>query len=129
MKKLFFWLPRLIAAVILLQTLYFKFGAAPESVHIFTELGVEPYGRIGTGIIELILAILLLIPKTSFYAAIGTLGVMAGAIFSHLLVLGINVNDGGNLFMLAIIVTICSLIVIYQEREQLLSLKNKFFPA
>ncbi len=129
MKKLIYWLPRIIAALILLQTLYFKFGAAPESVHIFTELGIEPYGRIGTGIIELILAILLLIPKTSFYAAIGTLGVMTGALFSHLLVLGINVNDGGNLFALAIIVTICSLIVIYQEREQLLILKNRFFPS
>ena len=129
MKKIIFWLPRLVAAIILLQTLFFKFSAAPESVHIFTELGVEPYGRIGTGIIELILAILLLIPKTSFYAAVGTLGVMAGAIFSHLLVLGINVNDGGNLFILAIIVTISSLIVIYQEREHIVELKNKFLPS
>lgn len=126
MKKLIFWLPRLLAAIILLQTLFFKFSAAPESVHIFTELGVEPFGRIGAGVIELILAILLLIPKTSFYAAIGTLGVMIGAIFSHLLVLGINLNDGGSLFALAIIVTICSLFVISQEKEQIIELKSRF---
>lgn len=126
MKKIIYWLPRLIASIILLQTLYFKFGAAPESVHIFTQLGIEPYGRIGTGFIELILAILLLIPKTSLYGAIGAVGVMIGAIFSHLLVLGINLNDGGSLFFLAIVVLISALITISQERKELLYLKNKF---
>uniref|UniRef100_UPI00403F60F9 DoxX family protein n=1 Tax=Bernardetia sp. ABR2-2B TaxID=3127472 RepID=UPI00403F60F9 len=106
--------------------MFFKFGAAPESVHIFTRLGIEPYGRIGTGIIELILTILLLVPKTSLYGAIGTLGVMAGAIFSHLLVLGINVNDGGNLFGLAIIVTISALTIVFQEKSTYSSLKTSF---
>lgn len=129
MKKIFYWLPRLIASVILLQTLYFKFGAHPESVHLFTQLGVEPYGRIGTGIIELILAILLLIPKTSLYGAIGTVGVMIGAIFSHFLVLGVNIGDGGTLFILAIVVLISALIVLYQEKEGLFKLKNKFLPS
>ena len=100
----------IIAAVILLQTLYFKFTAAPVSVHIFSTLGLEPLGRIGTGVMELISGILLFIPRTSVYGAGLALGIMAGAILSHLLFLGIEVQgDGGNVFILAIIVTICSI--------------------
>ena len=83
----------IIAALILLQTLYFKFTAAPESVFIFTELGLEPYGRIGTGILELIIALLLVIKRTSLTGAILGLGVITGAIFSHIFVLGIEVQD------------------------------------
>src|SRR3954463_8927449 len=83
------WILRLIAAVILLQTLFFKFTAAPESVYIFTRVGAEPWGRIGSGVLELIAAMLLLTRAWSPYGAILTAGVMAGAIGSHLTVLGI----------------------------------------
>lgn len=93
---------RLVAAAILLQTLYFKFSAAPESVYIFSQLGLEPFGRIGTGIAELVAGILLLIPKTAFYGAVASFAIISGAIVSHLTVLGIVVqNDGGLLFTLA----------------------------
>ncbi|HEV8183804.1 MAG TPA: DoxX family protein [Candidatus Angelobacter sp.] len=99
------WLLRLAAAGILLQTLFFKFTAAPESVYIFTKVGAEPWGRIGSGVIELIAAVLILVPRTTWLGALVALGVMAGAIVSHLTLLGIEVQgDKGLLFALALLV-------------------------
>ena len=49
-KSIFSLVLRLVPAIILLQTLYFKFSAAPESVFIFEQLGLEPWGRIGLGV-------------------------------------------------------------------------------
>lgn len=98
---------RVLAAIILLQTLYFKFTGAEESIYIFTQVGMEPWGRIGSGVVELIAGVLLL---TRWYA-MGTvlgLGTIAGAIFFHLTSLGIQVQgDGGYLFALAIVVFVC----------------------
>jgi putative oxidoreductase len=112
------WICRLSAAAILLQTLFFKFTAAPESVYIFTKVGLEPWGRIGSGLGELIAAILILIPKTTWIGAGLALGIMLGAIFSHLTVLGLIVmNDGGLLFGLALAVTACSLILLFLQRR------------
>ena len=112
-----------IGALILLQTLYFKFTAAPESVYIFSELGIEPYGRIGTGILELIIVLLLLFKKSSLIGAILGLGVITGAIFSHIFVLGIEVqNDGGLLFGLAVLVFILCLVTIFMQKDKLLGL-------
>ncbi|MCY7360241.1 MAG: DoxX family protein [Rudanella sp.] len=113
------WAARLGAAIILLQTLYFKFGGEAESVYIFSRLGVEPWGRIGSGVIELIAAILILILRTSWIGA--GLGLMAGAIVAHLTILGISVlNDGGYLFFLAVIVAVsCSVILLLTRAERL----------
>src|SRR5262249_8871894 len=86
------WACRIVAALVLLQTLFFKFTAAPESVYIFTKVGMEPWGRIGSGVVELIAAILLLTPRFVWAGALLSLGVMAGAIVSHLTVLGIEVQ-------------------------------------
>jgi putative oxidoreductase len=114
------WILQLAAAGILLQTLFFKFTAAEESVYIFTALGVEPWGRIGSGIVELVASVLLVVPATVSLGAILSLGVMAGAIVSHLLVLGVEVKgDGGLLFALALIVFVCSAIVLAIRRTQL----------
>ncbi len=114
------WVSRIIAAVILLQTLFFKFTAAPESVELFTTLGMEPIGRIGTGIVELIAGILLLVPRTAWAGAIISLGVITGAIFSHLTILGINYNgDGGALFTMAVIVFVTSAVALWLERESI----------
>ena len=114
------WILRVAAAVILLQTLYFKFTAAPESVYIFSTLGIEPFGRIGSGIAELIASTLLLIPRTTLIGAITGMGVMTGAILSHLLFLGVEVqNDGGTLFILAIITFICCGFLIFQNRKEI----------
>lgn len=113
------WAARLAAAIILLQTLYFKFGAQAESVYIFSQLGVEPWGRIGSGIVELIASILILIPRTSWIGAVLGLGVMAGAILSHLTVLGISVlGDGGYLFFLGVVVAISCIVILVLTRQQ-----------
>ncbi len=116
--KILSWLLRITPAVILLQTLYFKFTGAEESVYIFKTLGMEPYGRFGSGVIELIAAILILIPRTMLLGALIGCVVMLGAIFSHLLVLGIEVKkDGGELFILAIITFICCVKLVFQKRK------------
>lgn len=114
------WILRLLAAGILLQTLYFKFTGAPESVYIFETLGMEPWGRIGSGLVELAAAVLLLISGTVAWGAILALGVMLGAIGSHLTRLGIEVQgDGGLLFGLAITVFVASAVLLVLHRDQL----------
>ncbi|QBZ97635.1 DoxX family protein [Flavobacterium sangjuense] len=119
-NSIFTWIVKLIAVIILLQTLYFKFTAAEESVYIFTKLGIEPFGRIGSGLVELIASILILIPRTTLIGALLGAGTMLGAIFSHLFVLGIEVkNDGGELFILAIITLLCCTLLIIQNRNKI----------
>lgn len=114
------WLLQIVAAVILLQTLFFKFTGAEESVYIFSTLGMEPVGRIGSGIVELIASILLIVPSTATLGAILSIGVMAGAIVSHLTVLGIEVKgDGGLLFGLALTVFACAALVLVIRRSQI----------
>jgi len=120
MNRYFVFALRLVAALILLQTLYFKFTAAPESVYIFSTLGLEPVGRIGSGIVELIASVLLLIHKTAWLGAALALGVISGALISHLTILGIEVQgDGGLLFGLAIVVFVCSALVLWHNRRQI----------
>ena len=119
-QKIISWITRVVAAVILLQTLFFKFTAAPESVALFTQLGVEPWGRIGLGIAELIVAILLLVPRTAWLGAIGGIGLMIGAIGAHLTTIGIVFNnDGGALFTLAVITLVSSAIALFIHREDI----------
>jgi hypothetical protein len=114
------WALQLIVAGILLQTLFFKFTGAAESVYIFSTLGAEPWGRIGSGVIELIAAILLLTPATVTIGAVLALGVMAGAILSHVTVLGIEVHsDGGLLFFLAIVVFTASAAILILRRGEI----------
>lgn len=115
------WLLQLVAAAILLQTLYFKFTGAPESVHIFTTLGLEPAGRIGSGVVELVASILLLVPATAALGGLLAAGVMVGAIGSHLFTpLGIEVmGDGGLLFGLAVTVLVAGLAVAFLRRRDL----------
>ncbi|MBK9982103.1 MAG: DoxX family protein [Saprospiraceae bacterium] len=129
MKKYFtfvFFL-KLVVAVILLQTLFFKFTGATESKYIFETVGMEPWGRIGSGIVELIAAILILMPRTSWIGAILALGTVSGAIFFHLTKLGIVVmDDGGLLFILACVVFLFSLIILWIDRQNVPVL-NKLF--
>jgi hypothetical protein len=114
------WVLQLAVAGILLQTLFFKFTAAEESVYIFTAVHAEPWGRIGSGIVELIAALLLLAPATAPLGAILTMGVMAGAVLTHLTVLGLVVkDDGGLLFALALIAFVGGAIVLTIRRAQL----------
>ena len=120
--KIFDWIVRIIVAIVLLQTLFFKFTAAKESVYIFTTLGAEPWGRIGSGVVELIAALLLLLPRTAVYGAMLALGTMSGAIFAHLTKLGITipaVDDHGELFGLAVVVFVGSLVALYFRRSEI----------
>ena len=116
-KSILILVLRILAAVILLQTLYFKFTAHPQSVKLFTILGMEPWGRIGTGVFELIASILILIPRTTLLGAIMGLGLMAGAIFFHLSKLGIIFDGDAGLFTYAVITFVCCLamIIIYRK--------------
>lgn len=118
---------RLVAAGILLQTLFFKFTGAEESVYIFTKAGMEPWGRYGSGIAELIAAVLLLTPRLAWAGALLALGVMAGAILAHLTVLGVEVKgDGGLLFALALVVAAGSLVTLCLHRSDFSDFSRRF---
>jgi len=111
------WIARVVAAAILLQTLFFKFSGADESVYIFTTVGQEPWGRYGSGVVELIASVLLFVPTTVAIGALLALGTMSGAIFFHLSKLGIVVHhDGGLLFGLAVVVAVCSAFLLWLHR-------------
>jgi len=113
------WILRLIPAVILLQTLYFKFTGHPQSVKLFTQIGMEPYGRIGTGVVELIAAVLILIPRFTGYGAILGLIMMTGAIYFHLTKIGIYFDGDPVLFIYAVVTFVCCAILIFIYKDQL----------
>lgn len=119
MRNIAEWILSVIASLILLQTLFFKFTAHPESVYIFTTVGMEPWGRIGSGVVELVASICMLIPRFRGLGALIGLGVISGAILSHLTILGIAVNgDGGLLFYYACIVFIsCGFVFWWRKNE------------
>jgi hypothetical protein len=120
--RIFIWVLRIVAAVILLQTLFFKFSAAPESVALFTRLGMEPWGRIGTGVLELIASILILYPRTTGWGSGLATGLMAGALYFHLNgTLGLKWYGDYSLFIYALIVFICCVILTFIFRFQVLS--------
>jgi hypothetical protein len=122
------WVLRIIAALIMLQTLYFKFSGSEESVYIFSQLGMEPCGRIGSGTLVLVASILILYPKTTFFGSVLAIGLMAGAIGAHLTKLGIAVkNDGGQLFIYALLVLISSIILAIIYRNDGINLIKKVF--
>lgn len=120
---LILWALRLIPSIILLQTLFFKFTGNEESVYIFTTLGIEPLGRILSGICELIAAVLIVVPRTTAIGSLIAAGVMIGAILSHIVILGIEVKgDGGLLFLLALITFICASLLMVLNKSQLVKL-------
>jgi putative oxidoreductase len=127
-KIILCWGVRIVAALIMAQTLYFKFSGSAESVYIFSTIGMEPWGRIGVGVMELIASVLLLINATAWIGALLGFGLMAGAIGMHLTFLGISVTnsdgttDGGQLFMYAVIVAVCSLVVLWINQAKIRSL-------
>ena len=121
------WILRVVAALIMLQTLFFKFTGAEESIYIFSKLGMEPWGRIGTGVLELIASILILYPRTTALGAVLAMGLMGGAIWFHITKLRIVVmNDGGQLFIYALLVFISSAILALVYRGDLLAIAKKY---
>jgi len=127
-QNIFHWLLRILAAVIMLQTLYFKFSGAEESVYIFTQMHIEPWGRYATGIAELIAALLILYKPATSIGAVLAIGIMSGAIFSHLFVLGIEIkNDHGLLFIYALTVWVAALLLLWFNRRQIGYFLHRFF--
>jgi len=121
------WAAQIVAAVILGQTLYFKFSAAPEAVALFTKLGVEPWGRLGLGVVELVAVALLLVPRTAALGGAVAVGLMVGAVGSHLGPLGIEVEgDGGQLFLLALVTLVAGGVVAWLRRRELPWLGRRF---
>jgi uncharacterized membrane protein YphA (DoxX/SURF4 family) len=124
------WAVRIIAAVILLQTLFFKFTGAEESKYIFSKLGAEPWGRVGSGVVELIASVLIFIPVTTWIGALLGAGAMTGAILAHIFILGISVKnsdgteDKGQLFIYAVIVFIACAYLVWINRRSVPVLKN-----
>lgn len=117
------WALRILAAIIMLQTLYFKFSGAAESVYIFSAIGMEPWGRIGTGVLELIASALILYPRTTHLGAALAIGLMSGAIWFHLTKLGIEIQgDKGQLFIYALLVLMSSATLLFIYREKLINL-------
>lgn len=130
MKKYLILTIKISVALILLQTLYFKFSASTESVYIFEKLGIEPVGRIGSGITELIASIFLFFDATKFYAALTAAGTMFVALISHVFILGIEVmHDGGLLFILAVLTFVLSIILTISFRTDLKKLNIKTLNA
>jgi putative oxidoreductase len=126
-RLIFYRIARIVAAVIMVQTLYFKFTGASESIYIFTAVGMEPWGRIGIGVLELVASVLILIPATAWLGAALGAGMMAGAIGMHLTILGINVQeDGGQLFLYAVAVLISSLYILWFDQAKVKALLVRF---
>ncbi|MCB1140337.1 MAG: DoxX family protein [Leptospiraceae bacterium] len=126
-SKIISWVAQIVAAIILGQTLFFKFTGAAESVYIFETLGMEPYGRLGSGVGELVAVILLLIPGLAALGGLLSMGILAGAIMAHLIVLGIEVQgDGGLLFALAIIAFVASATVVWIRRTSIPFIGSRF---
>jgi len=125
LKSILTWTLRIVATFIMLQTLYFKFSAHPQSVKLFTELGMEPWGRIGTGVMELIASVLILYPRTTGIGALLGTGLMSGAIFFHLTKLGIKFDGDYGLFTLALIAFLCCLGLLLLQWNQLTRLYKR----
>lgn len=125
-----YWIARIVAAAIMTQTLYFKFTGAEESVYIFTTVGMEPWGRIGVGVLELVASILLLVPATVWAGSVLAFGLMAGAIGMHFLFLGIEVEgDGGQLFLYAMIVALCAMFTYWKSKGQVPAMIQQWLPS
>jgi hypothetical protein len=128
--KIAILLLKLVITLIVGQTLFFKFSGAAESVYIFSTLGIEPWGRLTLGALELVSIILLWIPATSLYALVLILGMMFGAVASHVLILGLVImNDGGELFALALITLLCTAILLYGQRAEMRKIISKLIQA
>lgn len=133
-QRIMSWIARIIAAVIMAQTLFFKFSGAPEARHIFSTLGAEPLGRYATGVFELFAAILLLVPRTAAFGGLLTIGLMVGALGSHLFTpLGVEVRvpgqngqpaigDGGQLFIMGCVTLAAGIVTTVLHKDQILNL-------
>ncbi len=111
---------RCVAAGIMLETLWFKFTGHPESVWIFTKMGMESWWRYGQGIWELAASILLFVPRGLWLGCLLSLGAMSAAILSHFAVLGIAIQgDGGLLFGMACTAWLASFVATWLHQQSI----------
>ncbi len=132
-------------AFVFIQSLFFKFSGAPETQHIFNTIdawAADTFGIAGLFVppgvfnayviasAELVASILLLVGMFTArkilisLGAVMALGVITGAIFSHLFTpLGISVqDDGGALFFMACGVWISSVIIVFMHKSLILKI-------
>ncbi len=124
------WVAQLAVAAILGQTLFFKFTGAPETVALFEVVGLGDAGRIGTAVAELVAVVLLLIPRTAWAGGLVAMGVLSGAITSHLTRLGISIDPvvlgdprleplaGPSLFAMGVVAFVAGALVVVLRRSQ-----------
>lgn len=121
------WILRIIASLIMLQTLYYKFSGSAESVYIFSQMNMEPWGRYATGMAELVASLLILYKPTTAIGSFFAVGIMSGALLSHAFVLGVEVmEDHGLLFLYALIVWVAAILLLWIEREKLFGIIKKW---
>lgn len=114
------WVCRAIAATIMIETLFFKFTGAEESIYIFSKMGLESWWRYGQGIWELIASMLLLRWRLGWAGGLLTMGALGAAIVSHLTVLGVVVQgDHGLLFAMALTTFACGTVVTFLHRHEI----------
>jgi len=114
------WICAGIAAAIMVETLFFKFTAAPESVYIFKRMGTEPWMRWVQGLWELLASICLLWPRMKWAGGILTTSAMLAAILSHMTWLGYSIQgDHGLLFGMALVTFTCGVTVMWMYRHHI----------
>ena len=121
----FTWLLRVIATLMMLQTLYFKLSGHVESVRLFTTLEMESWGRIATGVFELLASIFILYPRTTSIGSAMGVGLMTGAIFFHFTSLGLKVGGNYLLFSYTITAFVCCFILLVISRPYMFNVPHK----
>lgn len=119
-QKRLSWVCRIIAAGIMVETLWFKFTGHPESVWIFSRMGMESWWRYGQGLWELAASILLFVPRLTWLGSLLSLGAMSAAVLSHLTVIGIEVQgDAGLLFAMGVTAWVASFIAVWLHQQSI----------
>ena len=110
----------LVSVNLLYAAVFLKFAGVPGSVTLFTQmsrtvhgLATQPVFRLGSGVFETVVAVLLLIPKTARLGAGLTVVWMTAVILSHIFVLGY-----GWFFVDALMVMVLAVIYLLLTRRQ-----------
>jgi len=85
------WLLRLLVAVVFLYEGFDKFGTRRLWIRIYTEIGIGQWFRYATGMIEIVGAVLLLVPRATPISVALLLCTLVGAFLVHVFILGVGV--------------------------------------
>jgi putative oxidoreductase len=109
------WLLQIAAAGMFVFVGFLKLSGNEQMVGLFAAIGLGQWFRYLTGTLEVAGAILLLIPRTSGLGALMLVGVMIGAVMTHLFVVG------GSPLMAIILLGVTSLVA-WERRQQTMNL-------